>query len=672
MPNTSIIALCWNHCEDLTKPFVTQILDSDGKFELILVNNGSTDGTKEFLNKIDDKRVKVIHAKKNLGFGGGNNLGYAKASGKYICFINNDVLFSDPGWLNKLIKYADWSLVGQNLYKDNSATTYKNKITPYIGGWCMLGKRDLFEKIKEDGELFDPGFGLAYFEDVDISVRAVNAGFGLESVDVGLVHLGSKSSIDQLNMNESFKKSQAHFISKMTQYDLQRRGGKRIVFFASGVRYPFTDSDYEGRGVGGAEASLILLARELAKLGHAVEIYNNTDTSCTQNGVEYHNISEFRPYVYCDVFVLFRSFHPVLRKVSAVHKVFWSCDQWTDSYGVWDKLVFPFVDKVVAISDYHNKFLTEHHHLSDGFVETLELGINYPDYKSVTPKVPGRAIYCSVPMRGLAHLARLAPQIKEQVKNFELIVTSDYRLWGLDDPDNQQFRDMLGKYDFVKFLGKIPRSELVEYQKTSQVMAYPCTYEECFCISAMECIAAGAVPVTSTLGAMDTTVGDCGVKLSSVPGQGDYDKSFVDSVVQLLSNEGERMIYQNKGQARAKKYAWSERVKSWIDLFDRMDGRLKHTPMIKCNYCDKEVSNSYLLNKHVSAKHGVEKLANEKDPEASFELKLPDRVIITTRKYVEVGVNGRWYSGTELNVDGVFVDAVISQLREAYGDDIVI
>ena len=71
----------------------------------------------------------------------------------------------------------------------------------------------------------------------------------------------------------------------------------------------------------------------------------------------------------------------------------------------------------------------------------------------------------------------------------------------------------------VRFLGKVPRHELVELQKSSKILVYPCTYHEGFCIAAMECIAAGAVPVSTEDFALRTTIGRSGFLINGRPGQ---------------------------------------------------------------------------------------------------------------------------------------------------------
>jgi GT2 family glycosyltransferase len=72
-------------------------------FEIIFVDNDSTDGSVEFVNKhFKSDRIKIIQSGINLGFAGGNNLGLKYCSGEYIVLLNNDTV-TDKDWLKELI-----------------------------------------------------------------------------------------------------------------------------------------------------------------------------------------------------------------------------------------------------------------------------------------------------------------------------------------------------------------------------------------------------------------------------------------------------------------------------------------------------------------------------------------------------------------------------------------
>ncbi|MCL5023593.1 MAG: glycosyltransferase family 2 protein [Nitrospirae bacterium] len=74
-------------------------------FEVILVDNGSTDGSLALLGK-EFPWVKVIALEKNAGFAGGNNRGFAASSSRYVATLNNDTI-ADSGWLEALYEASE-------------------------------------------------------------------------------------------------------------------------------------------------------------------------------------------------------------------------------------------------------------------------------------------------------------------------------------------------------------------------------------------------------------------------------------------------------------------------------------------------------------------------------------------------------------------------------------
>lgn len=77
-------------------------------YEIIVVDNNSQDHCLEIINEKfgNNARIKTIQSKKNLGMGGGNNLGVKQASGEYVLIINPDITIL-PGTIEELIKFAN-------------------------------------------------------------------------------------------------------------------------------------------------------------------------------------------------------------------------------------------------------------------------------------------------------------------------------------------------------------------------------------------------------------------------------------------------------------------------------------------------------------------------------------------------------------------------------------
>lgn len=178
---------------------------SDKKIEIVLVDNASGDGSVEKIEKTEfGKKIKIIKSKKNLGFGGGNNLGAEKSLGKYVLFLNSDTEIKDKGFL-KMTSFLEEneriSILGGKLFFPDGTIqksvgkfyTLKNlflmlftgekignlrespkKITraDWVSGACMMVRKDVFIEIgKFDEKMF------MYMEDVEICYRNKKAGY---------------------------------------------------------------------------------------------------------------------------------------------------------------------------------------------------------------------------------------------------------------------------------------------------------------------------------------------------------------------------------------------------------------------------------------------------------------------------------------------------------------
>lgn len=179
----SIIVPVYNHV-DVLKRCIDSLIDQRTFFlyELILVDDGSTDGAQNLINKYDVyNNVMIIH-QENMGIAGARNTGISHARGKYIMFVDcDDYVHNDlvESLLMKaeldnadiamcahaLVKVKDGRIISRlpNIYPQNNMLGYKNKdeIMNYPGlPWGKVYKRELFEKVR-----FFPGY---WYEDTII------------------------------------------------------------------------------------------------------------------------------------------------------------------------------------------------------------------------------------------------------------------------------------------------------------------------------------------------------------------------------------------------------------------------------------------------------------------------------------------------------------------------
>lgn len=254
---TSIIILTFNQLE-YTKKCVESIKrHTPEPHEVVFVDNGSRDGTVEWLRRVvsENSNYRLIENKENGGFAAGCNQGIREAKGEYILLLNNDVIVT-KGWLSGLLnclkKAPDAGIVGpmtNNIsglqridvdYKDESgidnfarrfSETYRGRRIPLrrIVGFCMLMRRELIESIG----LLDESFGTGNFEDDDLCLRAELAGFrNYIAGDVFIHHYGSMSFIgNRIDYNATMGGNRKRFNEKWNaiSVDMESEEGKGLL-----------------------------------------------------------------------------------------------------------------------------------------------------------------------------------------------------------------------------------------------------------------------------------------------------------------------------------------------------------------------------------------------------------------------------------------------------------
>lgn len=208
---TSIIIL--THNLHLTK----QCLDSIRKhtpepIELIVVDNGSADGTVEYLRSQPD--IKLICNAENAGFPKGCNQGLEASAGENVLFLNNDTVVTKH-WLQNMLNalysgekvamvgpvsnhvsgsqqipvaYGDLSGLDAFAREHCRAHAGQTKAVRRLVGFCLLAKRSVLDRIGG----FDERFGIGNWEDDDVCYRAVVAGYTLLiAMDSFVHHVGN-------------------------------------------------------------------------------------------------------------------------------------------------------------------------------------------------------------------------------------------------------------------------------------------------------------------------------------------------------------------------------------------------------------------------------------------------------------------------------------------------
>ena len=190
-PDVTVVMLTYNRW-DLTSEALRLLAEvTDPRYEVVIVDNASTDGTLEELERVGGARI--LRNPRNLGFGPANNQGAAMARGRHLLLLNSDA-WVRPGWLEPLIDLADadpgiaavapkllypdgrLQEAGSIVWRDARVRQYGDgdvanrpeynfcRTVDYASAACLLVRRSAFNAVGG----FDPRFAPVYCEDVDL------------------------------------------------------------------------------------------------------------------------------------------------------------------------------------------------------------------------------------------------------------------------------------------------------------------------------------------------------------------------------------------------------------------------------------------------------------------------------------------------------------------------
>jgi GT2 family glycosyltransferase len=200
--------------------------------ELVLIDNGSDEPTREALSTLPPERGRVIRNESNIGFAAANNQGYAQATGDIIIFLNSDIA-GDPSWL-KLVAddVQDGALYGPSL---NVQLVYGLRV-PYIEGWCIAATRTTWERLTWEnkhhtiigntpdqdrfgrlGPWDQHAYPGPYWEDNDLCLRALEMDISLTQTQWPIQHKGGRSAGPLVKHGDTFERNRATFAARVGQ-----------------------------------------------------------------------------------------------------------------------------------------------------------------------------------------------------------------------------------------------------------------------------------------------------------------------------------------------------------------------------------------------------------------------------------------------------------------------
>lgn len=355
---------------------------------------------------------------------------------------------------------------------------------------------------------------------------------------------------------------------------------------------PFQGDTLETASLGGSETAALCVARELAKLGHYVAVFSNTEKPGVYDDVKYLPASEWRaraigsPH---DVCIVQRAPEAFGQPTAAKLNLLWCHDLALMRAAVPFKSVLWNVDKVLVVSQYMAQQYKDVYGLPDELLWVTRNGIDLARFTGLDGRTRDRkALICAArPERGVDLLLRdIFPKLLERDPSLTL------RLCGYDNTVAHmvdfyaQVDQLMANFgDRVVWLGHLTKRELYEQYASAGVYVYPTPsqtspmFAEVSCLSAMEAMAAGLPIVTSHRGALPETIpADAGVLIDGDPWTAEYQRRFVDSVVALTTDDAVWQRASAAGTAKAQTLDWSGVAAEWSETFAWLINEHNDTP----------------------------------------------------------------------------------------------
>lgn len=174
-----IITTCGDHLEDCLKPCLTSLIPNTNllKSEIIIVANGCKKETKEYVESLGIY-YKLLWYEDLIGYPGAINVGIEASEGEFIVLLNDDTEILGNNWIEMLMLPFFYSAENVGITGPIKAPTHFDVNRFFLINFCVMIKREVFDKVGPFDEMFSPGAG----EDTDFSLKAVDAGYKLVQV----------------------------------------------------------------------------------------------------------------------------------------------------------------------------------------------------------------------------------------------------------------------------------------------------------------------------------------------------------------------------------------------------------------------------------------------------------------------------------------------------------
>jgi glycosyltransferase involved in cell wall biosynthesis len=271
--------------------------------------------------------------------------------------------------------------------------------------------------------------------------------------------------------------------------------------------------------LGGTQSSVIFLMEHLRSLGENITFWNVGITNSNLKGIKHidintNNLGKINEEdIDILIFIGGSSIVPSIKKClkKNIPLIFWTQHSYDQPaiQGLKDQENIKNISAIIFVSNWQELSAIAHLNLYNIKTAVIENGISPPfenlfkdleEFKNKKKELIG--CYASTPFRGLKELLESSKFINYPIK---IKIFSSMKIYNMPDHDYEELYNQIKKSDKFIYYGSINKQELALEFKSSSFLTYPSTFEETFCITLIDSLAAGMHPVLNDLGALKET-----------------------------------------------------------------------------------------------------------------------------------------------------------------------
>jgi FkbM family methyltransferase len=293
------------------------------------------------------------------------------------------------------------------------------------------------------------------------------------------------------------------------------------------------------QGLGGSESAVILMTKELAKIGFDVSVFNNCiDGTNSEPGI-YDNVKYIdnrevsmatnlglldKPF---DVVIVSRTVAPFISNDwpflhTAKKRILWLHDTFIEGDHLVEELVVSGkIDHIFTLSDWHTSYILTCAHgkkrnyevLKKSIFQTRNGAVCHIPEVDLSKKDPNHFVYNASATKGMLPLVNdIWPRIRERLPQAHLTIIGGYyrfREGAAPDAQENTVEQLAQRQDLkdlgITFTGVIPQQQIAEILSNAWMMLYPGAFPETFGISSLESLIYKTPLVTTRFGALEET-----------------------------------------------------------------------------------------------------------------------------------------------------------------------